>query len=264
MLALVASAQDSIKPFGSLAWTNGFGEVVSKLNSIEGIESVTFSLGRGSESVSLKGESELARLGELIIPVLKDAKFYFFDDERRNDDFVKSMLGSWVDANGKRHFYLKFDYQLTVKPIIIEGVPFTLTASFKPSPGFGLKHPNKVVPLKGFDYELPLLLTGVILKSESPALTEKHKAITETLIAKYKNHRGKIILETEDLRKPSGEAKILDAEGRMWFAKRGATSYLIQYESEAETALLDKEYQKHLSELEGKGLKGKKDLKSDL
>lgn len=269
VLAIAGCAQDVIKPFGNLAWTNGFAEVVEKLSAIEGIESVSFTSGRGLVPVAVKGETNAVRLGEVILPTLVQENVFYFDTRRRDDAYTKNLLHYWIDADKKRHTYPPVKFELTAKPVIIQGVPFTLVASFSLSQGCGLKHPGKAMRLKGFEYEIPLLLTEVTLSSKSLVLKDNHRAISEILKAKYErfirtdslgNPQSKIT--TEDGLK--GAEGITDNAGNEFAASGGERSYSIYYRGEGELKLLEGQYKKHLADIEGATLKGKKDLKSDL
>lgn len=151
---------------------------------------------------------------------------------------------------------------ITAEPIIIHGVPFKLSAYLMPSAGFGFKYPNKVISIKGSDYEFPMCMTDVILKSTSPLLEEKCRAITEQLAMKYKEMWVSGDLQIAD--DGSALAKANDKEGRELALDADPIAYEIAYRNDHDIKQMNDEYNKHLRALQRKLLEGKKDSKSEL
>lgn len=257
-----------IKPFGSLDWGDGLLDVIKKVSLIEGLEKMDFRLQSEWTAVPVKGVTNLSEFAELLLPVLEKEVPLAFGPGKRDEKTLKRSLESWIDMESREHTYLQMGspYELTVEPILIEGVPFTMVINFRENKGFALKYPEKVIRIKGSTIEFPLMLTEVTLSSTSKLLKEKAKSISARLVAKY-GELGRFdpLTGSEDW---FGEATAKDETGGHIGAgyNGNENEYRIGYNNNnsREVKRLDDDYEKHLADMEEKSIKGKKDSASDL
>lgn len=248
-------AEDTIQPFGNILWTDGFVEVVKKINVLE---PDTLLLKLSTAKVDIKGLVDKKALSAKLGEVLKGNSSFFFKPEARNR--VEVFIKRYKDVSGKEKMYAEKTYDIVASNIVIAGVPFELEVTLEPLPGFAVDQPDNVMVENKIGYTFPLVVTKVQLLSRSPILADKYKEINDILDQKYRKYDKNKIL---DFVHGSG-GNLCDSKENSIHIYGNKTQYVITYESKAYLKDLAERYRKHLADLETGVIEKKKDSRSGL
>jgi hypothetical protein len=164
-----------LSPFNSLRWDDGMVDVISKLNQLSGLRSLVWHVhdALDADHPSVLHLTTVAELENLSPPR------YSFDDPNP----VQFINHQNVQVNAAS------DIPTTIEasPITIAGIRFSLTAVMHQAFGFAIAYPKKVLTLrsKNVSLELPLVLSGVVLQSESPSIPDHLDELLAALKSKY-------------------------------------------------------------------------------
>lgn len=258
----MAEELKTIKPFGSLAWSDGIVEVVTKLNNIEGVEEVY--IYKGYSKLDVKGITTKEALKSKLL----GSDIPGFGLSPRSCKGIEGKVYSVI-------------WGVSAFPVILANIPFTLSVILDSAPALMIAAPEKalgftrrykgpvewgkepkVISEKVF---FPLLIKGVYLESKSPALDKNFLKLKKIIVEKYKHYKKFEPCVGCDNSKLELVLKVTDGEGgRFQFIKQFLPMCKIRYESKIYRKELIKAYKDHLSKLESEAFKGKKDMGSSL
>jgi len=264
--ALIAVAQQPnsnlpvIEPFGGLTWQDGFADGFQKIKGMAGIQSITVKI--SGEVAALSLSADVTILSETIKKSKAFSRYEIGEERHQNNRDLDYK--EYFDVKGvkRRYPFLSFqEVSIIAEPILIAGIPYTLTAIFKNEPGFGLAYPAKIFPLTSCDF--PLVLRRVKLTTKSPGLKEHVKDINKLVYSKFAGY----MLD--------GDASIYNATGVFvgrdeqggcsitYNSHDGSIEYKCE-EHNGETDRLSELYRKHIANLESQQFKNAPDMKSGL
>jgi hypothetical protein len=241
MVATVpAQAQTAITPFGNIAWEDSIGTVTQKMRALPGIES--FVLSQGGNEVDLTQNSK--DLTEAVKSLSRKALFRL--KPKIHTDNRTGQTWNYLSGDGP---------SVSCYPVMIEGVPFKLTARFAYCAGALLYKPQNVLTNSAGEL-LPLILKEVTLTAKSPALAMKENAISAVLSQKY--FGGKPVGGVTVITDPSGTSLTVNPGGSLYSIGYGGMGGSGYYQE------LNRLYEKYVTDLAVRSGQGKQNLSGGL
>jgi len=257
ILSQQAFGGEQISPFGSLAWDDGILESYEKILALKGLEEVYIDL--GGEQFPVRWH-EKEPIQEVLERIVKQKYAQALKDESR-----AYFLVSYNDKNGKEVGYIwNFQPSLVARPVVVKGVPFTLTIEFKNSDGFAVTFPDKVLKIKKYNISCPLFTQTVSIFATSPKVETQFKALDAMLEKKYRkfdpDRRG-LSYYGERL---SGAGK--DESGNLVgiIESNDPKDYGVNYVGFGFEKIMSENYDKHTAKLETAATQGKPDMSDGL
>ena len=217
----IAQAVKPMQPFGGILWTDDFIEVAEKVKKM-GVESLAIKISR--DTMPIKGDINKKNISNLIGKVLEKHSPKHFKKEWKNR--VAYTLGKYKDQNGNTKLVVNKNYSIIASPIIISGVPFEIEIVFSPAYGLVVDKKDSILVEPKMGYTFPLIISDIILSSESAVLATKYKDINKIIQKKYSGY---------DLgrfgwrRSGAGGGTIVDHKGGELFVSSSDRSYKISY-----------------------------------
>lgn len=256
----VKISTEPIRPFGPFSWEDDFLSAVLKANTLPGIETVSL------EGLNLKEIQTKEQLQRLLADFLNQR---FPKSELDTLESVQ-LVGEYVDASGKRGIYYKGLLNIEVTPVVIAGVPFTLTMTLGNTPGLSIASADKVPSAltstqdstDPISVTFPAILGSVQLFSGSPILIQKLPEIEKLLEEKYRKYdpAHHHVMEWRN----GGAVHDPTNNNKTWMEIYGPYPFGLKYESHAFGLAMQQKYEEHLANLESDKLRGKVDLKGGL
>jgi len=169
-----------INPFGSIRWDDSVLEVIEKLKRMQGIENVKI----GGKYPILYNQSPSAVLNTYFINNTKVVHYNFNPLTGKEGKITLRPYKNLIDARGNKKKYFDTGVVITASPIIIEGTPFELSASFISNKGVVINK-SKNVYQDSTGYIYPLILSNIELTSKSNALKTTHNLIYQICRNKF-------------------------------------------------------------------------------
>lgn len=249
-----SNGQQDIKPFSSLQWDDGIGDVVTKLNNLSGLSEMTWGLKDDATTINVLSVSNPEDLSKVATEI------YHVSFEKFVDSSGKTVI---APAN-------IWNSSVIAKSVSVADIPFKLTATLQNSPGFAVTYPQKVISFQSWKNKstafVDAVLVEVQLRSDSPTIPEKLDGLIATVKAKYPKGE---LNENKEGSNRSGSLVTTDNVGRQfkltWVSGSGESTVEIDYAAYESSQLKWAElYRKHLAALEEKKSPPAKDMKSDL
>ncbi len=188
-----------VDPFGGIRWNDRIQDVLARMGALSDGRKAEVSLAFpdritpspfGTRAVVPGNERELT---DSISAITRDYLDGMESARKIGDDriyraFHLHVLGMLFDKSAKRQGYLDAEIRLTVRQVMIQDVPFEMTATFQANPGAGLTD-RYVIPAAGTRYILPVVLTRVTLTAKSAAARNRYPEIDASLRKKYDGFR---------------------------------------------------------------------------
>jgi hypothetical protein len=235
---------EDIQPFAALRWDDGLFDVITKFRQMPGITSLLWS----TPNAAKKEEQNVIRVSQPA-DLSRGAPVLYYQN-----------FTPFVDSNHKpaRAPTNPQDAKIIADPINIAGIPFKATATLTRQFGFAVRHPEKVISFtneKG-PARLPVVLTAIQLRSESPVIPDRIGDLIATAKQKYANGRTTTyangITTTGNITpgggfSTGGNFEAIDAHGHTFSIAWNARSVTIDYYSKGTAEAWNEAYRKHLA-----------------
>jgi hypothetical protein len=247
-----SSVDQEIQPFSSLRWDDGLVDVVTKLNKLPALKTLTWQVGGVSPRKSV--------LNVIKAEELADFASILYD---------RSMTAEFTDQDGKKALLpgARWRSMIVAQEVNIAGIPFELSANLELEPGFAVTYPGKTLKFsiqKGA-VVLPAVLTDVELTSKSKVIVDNLDELIAAAKAKYPKGATSDVKQERSRR---GTFTCTDRLGHQftltWSVGAMGASARISYEHTSADAKWAELYRKHLASLEEKRIEVNRDLKSEL
>jgi hypothetical protein len=252
---LLGDSESRIEPFGGIRWNDRIQDAAARMGELAD--------GRQAE-LSLVFHDRVSPVpfgtrtfppgnGQALVDAISAISREYLDameaDRKRGDDrvyraFHLHVLGMLFEKSGQRKSFLDAEIRVTVRGVMLQGVPFDMTATFQANPGAGLTE-RYVIPVSGTRHVLPVVLVRVSLASASPSAKKRYPEIDASLRKRYEGFRKCAIGGAEGWcdGRPASVAWSLDGQG--------AVSILYDAEKYWEKGLAAV-YKEHLDTVEGR------------
>jgi hypothetical protein len=188
-----------IEPFGGIRWNDRIQDVLARMEGLSDGRKAEVSLVFHDRVSPVPFGSRMLAPGhgpaleEAISAITRDYLDRIETNRKGGDDrlyraFNLHVLGMLFDKSGVRKGFLDAEIRLTVRQVMLSGVPFEMTAVFQANPGAGLTE-RYVIPASGTKYVLPVVLTQVTLTAKSAAAHRKYPEIEASLARRYEGFR---------------------------------------------------------------------------
>jgi hypothetical protein len=253
----------TLKPFGEFAWGDGIPSALEKLSHIRSLERLSTFLGDHESKVNPPTNS--ADVAAIIhaIPASLDS----------SDSNSGTGRSNWIDIRlGRKDTerLVTVLAKIIASPVLIDGIPFTVTCEFQPHPAVILRNPDQVFKDPVNKVIFAYTLVAVNVASTSNQLPEHLHSLNKTLVDKYGHYYypfgsaaagGQAEFEADLM--PTGFGRV-DTDQTEITIEAKRSYYTINYRARDWLPPLDEIYRKHLAEMEKDAVKPAEDMKKDL